>query len=265
MDRPTKPLKRARLLHAFKTGFSAAYDSIGFVIAVSLVCFVVVMLISLAAVSIVQANDRLFAAAVSVGVVLSSVCVWMVLLGAVFYATAKARHGSADIGEAVGAMRGYAAIALRLYFVNLLVWIVLLGDLVFFLRLASTGGNLLYAIIGVVFGYMGLLWAMMTMYHLPLVAAYERPASEIRVWAVVRDSFVLLGGSPGFTAWVFLAIIALACLCALPALVGTALVFPGTAAFLAVFALHELFIRFGIVKEEDGTVEDKPWKLPDGE
>jgi hypothetical protein len=188
-----------------------------------------------------------------------------VLVGAVFYATAKARHRSADVGDAVRAIRDYAGTALRLYGLGLLVWIVLLGDLFFFLRLASAGGGLAYAVIGILFGYLALMWAMMTVYHLPLIAAYERPASEIRLWSVVRDSFVLLGGSPGFTACVFLVIIALACLCAIPALVGTALIFPGTAAFLAVFALHELFIRFGIVKEDDETVEDKPWKLPDGE
>jgi len=208
--------------------------------------------------------DDAFTVPVTVAaVVFSSLSNWMALTGAVFYATAKANHRSADSGDAVDAIRSYAGLALRLYCLDMLIFVVLLGDTYFFVRTALEHNSLLYAAVGIVFGYLALMWSMMMMYHLPLMAAYQRPASEIRVLAVWRDSFVLLGGSPRFTVGLFLVIIALACLCAVPMLVGTALIFPGTAAFLAVFGLRELFIRFGIVQDDAQEVEDKPWKLPD--
>jgi hypothetical protein len=163
-----------------------------------------------------------------------------------------------DTWEGIGKLFGPA---IALFFADLVITAVLFGDAAFFLIAFKSRGGVLLAGLGILFGYLSLVWMMMALYHLPVLVAQLEMESGPRVKVVLRKSLLLAMGNPGFTLGFFVVMIAFTALCALPALLGFAILLPGAAAFLLTSALRELFIKYGVVEEQAEDVEEKPWKL----
>jgi len=163
-----------------------------------------------------------------------------------------------DTWEGIGRLIGPA---LAVFAADLIITAVLLGDAAFFLIAFRARGGAVLSGLGILFSYLSLMWLMMVMYHAPLLVAQLEMESGPGVKVVLRKSLLLAMGNPGFTLGFFVVIIAFAAICALPAMLGIAILFPGAAAFLLTSALRELFIKYGVVEEEPEVVEDQPWRL----
>ena len=250
----TPPRARASLTSALRTGFRAVYDNLGYVVLVTFVVFLVTVALLAAAVWIVNAMKPGMG-----GVVLFLPGVFAAYLGAVgafCHANRSVYHEGPSLADTWTGIKTLFRPALGLFVLDLAITALLAGDTIFFLTVKS---NPAFPLLGIACGYLTLAWLMMTMYHLPLLAAQLSMESGPRPFVVVRKSFLLMMDNPGFTVGLFLAIIALAVICAVPALVGTAVFYLGAAAFILTHALRELFVRYGIIEEEPEIVEDKGW------
>jgi len=241
-------------MRALSKGFRAAYDSLGYVVFVTFLSFVTSLGLCGAAVAVLRATKAgmwgilYFAPALAVA--------WLAAVGVFYYANRSVYHQYPSPADTWVGIRTLLVPALKLLIVDLVVTTILCGDAVFFLR---AKGSSLFPVLGVACGYGLFVWLMMLIYHLPLLVAQLGMESGPRPLVIVRKSFLLLADNPGFTVGLFLAIIALAVACVVPAFVGMALVYLGGAAFVLTHALRELFIRYGIVEEEPEVVQDGGW------
>lgn len=291
MEQEQITLRPARIGAALGRGFRGAYEHLGFVVVASFVSFLVVS----AGLSLGMTLART-AGVGGVGqfvfVLPALVLGWLCAVGVFYYAYRSVFHGRVQISDAWCGIRKLLGPALALFAIDLLITAVILGDFAFFRstlagvanqlagleKLKAASGlsaaqeaqlhslgrtHILLLAVTIVFGYLSAAWGAIAMYHLPLLAAQSEMESGPRPGVVLRKSVLLAGGSPGFTVVVFLVIIAFAALCALPKLIGVAILFLGAAAFLITHALRELFIRYGVIEEEPEVIEDKPWRLPD--
>ncbi|MCE5200385.1 MAG: hypothetical protein ABFD54_10760 [Armatimonadota bacterium] len=243
--------RRVNLLKSLGRGFKCAYDHLGYVVFVTLASFVLTAMV-LSLTMVVKGKTVPFAATVFVAVLVS----WMCAVGAFYYANRAVYYEHPGILDTLTGIRVLALPALKLFLIDILVLAVLVCDAVFFLGLAISNKSLLFAMPGVLFGYGALIWMMMAMYHLPLLPAQLDMDSGTGPWVIIKKSFLLMAGSPGFTVGLFLVIIAFAVICALPVLIGTAIIFMGAAAFVLTHALRELFIKYGVVEEEPEVIDD---------
>lgn len=252
-------VRPARLGRALKKGFRAAYDHLGYVVLVSLVSVLgTAVPISLGWTVTVELGLDVLGA---LFLVLGALFCWLCAVGLFHYADKAVynEHPSlADTWRGIGRLIGPA---LALFVIDLVVMAVLLGDAAFFLSIKSKAVGIVVAVVCL---YLATAWALAALYHLPLLSAQLRMESGPRPFVIIRKSFLLALGSPGFTLGLAFAIITLAVLCALPAGVGTAMLFPGTAAFLLTHGLRELFVRYGVVEEEPEVIEDKGWPKGQG-
>lgn len=254
------PRKPASLNKALRLGFRATYDSLGYVVAASFATFLTGAIV-LTIMGLLSARvKQLHAGEMFLGLVALPV-VWLCAVGIFYYARKVVYHEQPAPADTWEGIRRLAVPALALFVVDLLVTTLLLGDLTFFWLAFRSKGTVVFAALGIISAYIALMWLLMSVYHLPLLIAQLEMESGPRVRVIMRKSFLLAADNPGFTVGLFVAIIAFAILCALPAMVGMAVLFPGAAAFLLTFSLRELFIRYGVVEEEPEIVEDKPWKL----
>lgn len=258
MSEEKTTLPPARLGKALGQGFRAAYDSLGYVVAASfgtfLICACLLTLAGLSARHIKGPAGMLL-------IVPAMLAAWLCEVGILYFARKSLYEGHAmlsDTWEGIGKLLGPA---IALFAADLAITAVLLGDAYFFLLAFRASGGAGLAALGVFFAYLSLVWVMMGLYHLPVLVAQLEMESGPRVKVVLYKSLLLAMGNPGFTLGFFVAIIAFAALCALPGLLGMAILFPGAAAFLLTSALRELFIKYGVVEAEPDTVEDKPWRL----
>jgi len=256
-------VRPASLGRALKRGFRGAYDSLGYVIFTTFAAFLCTTAVFSGAVLIVRAMKHapgmgafvLFLPAVLVG--------YLCAVGVFYYAGKAAKHEHPVLADTLKGIRALLGSALKLFAVDLGVSIILLGDLVFFLSLFGSRGGTVPAGLAVLSGYLALMWFMMCMYHLPLLIAQVDMESGPRAMVVIKKAFLLMAGNPGFTVGLFVVIIAFAVLCAIPALIGMAILFLGFAAFILTSALQELFIKYGVVEDEPDIIEEKPWSLPE--
>ena len=245
----------ARLNKALRLGFRAAYDSLGYVVGASFAAFV----ISALALTLMAWIARRTDAPGLIGLLLAlpvMLIAWLSAVGIFYYARKSIYHEHPSIGDTWEGIKRLAAPALALFVIDLLLSVIVLGDLAFFALAFRAKGGIAFAALAVVSAYVSLMWLMMSLYHLPLLT------QGTRVKAVLTKSFLLAADNPGFTAGLFVVIIAFAVLCALPAAIGLVLLFIGAVAFVLTHALRELFIKYGVVEDESEEVDDKPWRLP---
>jgi hypothetical protein len=247
-------VRPARLGRALKKGFEAAYEHLGFVALVSFVS-------AIGAAGLMglgwMVGGALHPSMLRVVMLLPGLLFyWLCAVGVFYYANKAVYHEQPTLGDVWRGIVKLSGPAVWLFAINLVVMVVLLGDAVFFVSLKAKG---LGIVVGVVCLYLAAAWAVAAIYHLPLLPAQLKMESGPRPAVIIRKSFLLALGSPGFTVGLAFAIITLAVLCALPAGLGTAILFSGAAAFLLTHGLRELFVRYGVVEEEPEVVEDEGW------
>lgn len=256
MSENQSPRGRASLGRALKSGFRAAYESLGYVVGASFATLVITAIVP-AMMGLISAH----AAGMLLGLPALPVA-WLCAVGVFYYAKKVVYHerpAPADTWEGIRRLLGPA---IALFVVDLIISTVLFGDVVFFALAFKAKGGALLAGLTMVCAYLALMWMLMGIYHLPLLVAQLEMESGPGVKVILRKSFLLMADNPGFTVGLFIAIIAFTVLCALSA-VGMALLFTGTAAFLLTCSLRELFVKYGIVEQEPEVIEDKPWRLRD--
>jgi hypothetical protein len=252
--------RQASLGKALGRGLRAAYDALGFVVAASFGTFVVGAVV-LVMMGLLAAHVRGVRAAGMLLGLAALPAVWLCAVGIFYYAKMALAHEHPALVDTWHGIRRLFWPAIALFVVDSAASAVLVGDVVFFGLAFRARGGVALAAFGVVCAYIGLMWLIMSLYHLPLLVAQLEMESGLRVGVILRKSFLLAADNPGFTVGLFVVIIAFAVICALPAMLGMALVFPGLAAFLLTSSLRELFVKYGVIEEEPETVEDKPWKL----
>ena len=253
-DEKDRQPPRPSLARALRKGFRAAYDNLGYVVFATFAVFLVT--------SAFCATGAALAREAQLGVggivlYLPAVCAaWISAAGVFYHVDKSVYHEYPSLVDTWTGIKTLAWPAAKLFVLDLAVTTLLLGDAVFFL----TGRrNPAFAIFGVACGYAALVWMMTATYHLPLLVAQLRMESGPRPFVVVRKSCLLTLDNPGFTVGLFVVIIALAILCAVPAFIGAAVFYLGAAAFVLTHALRELFVKYGIVEEEPEVIEDDGW------
>lgn len=247
--------RRASLGRALRKGLREAYDRLGFVIAASFAAFAGTAGVAALGVRIIDATQP----GMYIGAALllpAAFFYFLCMVGTVYFADKAVYHERPSPADTWAGVKALLAPAAEIFAIDVLVTGILLGDAVFFLSLKSSGLGLIMAVVCV---YGAGLWTAAGVYHLPLLPAQLRMESGPRPTVIIKKAFLLALGSPGFTLGLFVAIIAFAVLCAIPAGLGMATLFPGAAAFLLTHGLRELFVRYGIVEEEPETAEDPGW------
>ena len=254
--------KPVSLNKALKLGFVAAYDSLGYVVGASFAVFLASALVFTLMALIARATGipGLLGLLFTVPGMLMA---WLGAVGVFYYVKKTIYHENPTVSDTWHGIKLLAGPAIALFVVDLLISTVVLGDLAFFALAFKTRGGIGPAVLAIISAYVALMWLMMSLYHLPLMVAQLEMESGPRVIVILKKSFLITADNPGFTAGLFVVIIALTILCVLPALLGIALIFIGAAAFLLTSALRELFIKYDMVKEEPEIIEDKPWRMPE--
>lgn len=259
-DQETKRLP-ASLNRALKQGFRGAYDSLGYVVGASFAVFltsaVVFAFVMRAALSVVSG-------AVGLLFMLPILFVgWIGTVGIFYYVKNAIFHENPVPLDTLAGIRKLLRPAIALFVADLLITTLLIGNVVFFALAFRANGGVLIAALGIVSAYIGLMWLLMGMYHLPVMMLQMDMEAEPTLRKVIYKSFLLAADNPAFTVGLFVVIIAFTMLCALPGMLGVALLLPGTVAFLLIYSLRELYIKYGIIEPEPEVIEDKPWTLND--
>ncbi|MGQ9455124.1 MAG: hypothetical protein ACUVRS_09420 [Armatimonadota bacterium] len=250
--------RRADLAKALRRGFGAAYENMGYVVFVSFLSFSLAVLCAWV-LGRIASLIRLGLTEI-VLVIPGGMVIWLVSVGVFHYAKKVVYYEYPGLVDTITGVGVLFSPAVRLFAIDLLVTMLLVGDTVaLFLR----RGSVVWQLTGIVCGYLSVIWLMSCMYHLPLLVKQLEMESGPRPVVVLRKSFLLMADNPGFTVGLFVVIIALAVVCALPGFVGMALFYPGGTAFIITHALRELFIKYGIVEEEPEVVEDRGWPQTD--
>ncbi len=260
-DRGTS--RRARLPRALRRGLRDAYDHLGYVVVVTFIAFLCTVLLSGAAGLLWKSAGGSLGIVGAVLLLPAALGAYLCAVGVFYYANKAVffEHPSAaDTWKGIRLLLGPAT---ALFAVDFLIGVVVVGDTLFFGRMFGESRNPVCAVIGILCFYVTLAWLMMALYHLPLLAAQLKMESGTKPGVILRKSYLLAADNPGFTACLFIVIIALAVLCVLPGLIGMAVLFLGAAAFLLTHALRELFIKYEMIEDEPETVEDSGWALPD--
>lgn len=246
---------------AMRRGFRALYDNLGYVVFASFLTFLVTAALSSAAVAVARAAGLGMA-----GLMLllpAVLAAYLLAVGVFYYANKVVFHEHPVLADTWAGIRALMGPALKLFVADLAITAVLVGDTAFFLSAYAGSRSHLFGVLGIVSGYLTLVWLMMAMYHLPLLVAQMKMESGPGTLVIYRKSYLLLADNPVFTLGAFLVIIAFAVLCALPALIGTAMLSLGGASFLLTHVLRELFVKYEIAEEEPEVVSEDRWSLPE--
>ncbi len=207
------PSRPASLGLALRRGFGATYDQLGYVVFASFASFVLFSALTGAAFASVRMLGRAGGIA-KVGLFFPAIiALWLFAAGVYYYANKSVYHEYPNLVDTWIGIKTLLVPALKLLVLNLMVTVLILGDALFFLNVKR---SLISQVVGVVCGYIAVVWLMMIMYHLPLLVAQLSMESGPRPLIVVRKSFLLMADNPGFTLGLFLVIIALAVICAVP-------------------------------------------------
>jgi len=254
-DERTRP-RPASLGRALSRGFRAAYDHLGYVVFATFLAFVAVAALFSLAARLVKVMGPTWGMTKVILFIPAALAAWLAAVGMAHFANKVAYHEYPVLGDTWSGIRSLLGHAIALFALDLLVMAVLLGDAAFFF---SARGNTVFLALGILSGYILFVWLAMCMYHLPLLPAQAKMESGPRPLVIVRKSFLLAADNPGFTVGLFLAIIALAVVCAVPGFVGMAAFYLGATTFVLTHALRELFIKYGITEDEPEVVEDRGW------
>lgn len=117
-----------------------------------------------------------------------------------------------------------------------------------------TRGNMVVKGLGMLFLYAMLVWLMSALYHFPILVE-QRPG----ILKLLKRGFLITLDNPGFTAFVFFAIILLTCFSA-GILLGLPLLYMGLASVIQTRALRALFVKYELLPpEKEPTPDDDPW------
>lgn len=257
MNDPEITKTTPKLNQALKMGFRAAYDSLGYVVFSSFALFFVCSVLFAAVLLVSRVAGTFGLLLVVPGLFVG----WMGMVGIFYYVRKVIYHQRPTPADTLIGMRVLLGPALALFVVDIIAGVLLVGDVVFFALAFQSKGGVVYAALAILFAYMGLMWLLMGLYHAPLLVDQLEHDSGPRLKKILYKSFLLTADNPAFTVGLFVVIIALTILCAMPALMGVALLLPAVAAFLLTFSLRELYIKYGIVEPEPEVIEDKPWTL----
>jgi hypothetical protein len=260
MDDKETPRQPVRLGRVIAKGFRNAYDHLGFVVLVSFAFFVLISAESLCVGAVARASDALVVRLLVM--IPAALLAWLYTTGVYYYVKKSVFDEHPVLADMWIGVRRLAIPAVGLFAVDLVLTGIVFADTVFFIAVFAAKPNIVIAILGALCGYIALMWLMMAMYHLPVMVAQLDMPSGPRVVVVLRKSFLIVADNPAFTVGLFLVIIAFTIVCAVPALVGTALLCLGATAFVLTSALRELFTKYGLVEDEPEIVEERPWKLP---
>lgn len=251
-----------RFGRTLKYGLRAAWDSLGFVCAISLTVFTIAMLPATAVIEALHAG--------SVVVLVGAVLVWLMSVPPLFGGACYLVHRILSLDEPSylhlwqGAMKMWGKSVL-LGMTQAFVLGVLWANMLFYLHL----GTPLFIVLAVTVFYLLLFWGMNCLYHWPLLVAGEvgiltrQDGGRSGLWAVFRNGFLLTFSSPGFTFCLLLVIMALGTLLFLSG-VGAALLLTGLFAFLITQAVRDQLVRFGVLPpppDPDEPVPDEAWTL----
>lgn len=185
---------------------------------------------------------------------------WLCSVGVYDYAYKGMTHEHPVVMDAMTAIRDLMRPALLLFVTDLFITLVVISDLVYCWMLAMSKGGLALTALAVFCFYLLIIWTMMTLYHLPLLVDGGKEAT---VAGILKRAFILTFGNPVFTLMLFLAIIAFALICALPAFAGWVALLVGGCAFFCCSAVKELFISYGLTPDDPTEPEDKGWRVPE--
>ncbi|MGI6296661.1 MAG: hypothetical protein ACOX3G_11295 [Armatimonadota bacterium] len=250
----------ASLNRALKQGFRGAYDSLGYVIGASFTVFLASAAVFALMRFALQLANGIFGLLFFIPVLFVG---WIGAVGIFYYVKKVIFHENPSASDTLTGIRSLFWPATMLFVVDVIVTAVLTGNIIFFALAFRANGGVLIAALGIVSAYIGLMWLLLSMYHLPVMMLQSEMESEPTLRKIIYKSFLLAADNPAFTVGLFVVIIAFTLLCSLPAMLGVALLLPGTVAFLLIYSLRELYIKYGIIEPEPEVIEDKPWTLDD--
>ncbi|NLN75284.1 MAG: hypothetical protein GX139_03105 [Armatimonadetes bacterium] len=260
MDDQQTQQPSASLNRALKLGFKGAYDSLGYVAGASFMVF----LATAAVFGIMRLVLPLLPSAFGVLLIIPVLFVaWIGTVGVFYYVKKSVFHEHPAPHDTLEGIKRLAVPAVLMFVADLLISTLLIGDVAFFVLAFRSKGGIALAALSMLSAYIGLMWMLMCLYHLPVMMMQLEMESAPTPKKIIYKSFLLAADNPAFTVGLFVVIIAFATLCALPAMLGMALLFPGTAAFVLTYSLRELYIKYDVVEPESEVVEDKPWTLGD--
>ncbi|MCX6345105.1 MAG: hypothetical protein NT018_08520 [Armatimonadetes bacterium] len=250
--------RKISLARALKNGFLSAYDHLGYVVCASLICSA----LSLAVYGLTVMSTGFLHGASRLLVFIPALLVAFICAAGVFYYANMAAFEKrpAVIDTLMGA-RKLLVPAIELFFVDGFITAVLLVSSAFFVSRMGTGS--LYLAAALLSAYLLLIWLIVAMYHLPLLAAQLDMESGPKPLVIMRKSFLLTIDNLCFTVCLFVVIIAIVMLCALPRFIGILAIFLGVISFVLNHALKELFKKYGILQPEAEPVKDEAWRLPE--
>ncbi len=250
--------RKVSLARALKNGFLSAYDHLGYVVFASLICSAV----SLAVYSLMVIVAGSLQGASRLIILAPVLLVAYIWAGGVFYyANMAVFEKRPAVIDTLRGARKLVVPAIELFLMDGFITAVLLMSAMFFVARMGMGSP--YLATALLSMYLLLIWLILTIYHLPLLAAQLDMESGPKPLVIMRKSFLLTIDNIGFTVGLFVVIIAIVLLCALPGFIGTLAIFLGVISFVLTHALKELFKKYGIVETEAEPVKDDQWRLPE--
>lgn len=261
-DQTSPPLPPLRFGRTLKYGLRTAWDSLGFVCAISLTLFAVAILPAAAAVEALSVER--------VPILIAAILVWLAVVPPLFAGACYLVHRilACDEPSYLHLWRGALSMwgkSVALGATQALVLGVLWVNMLFYLRL----GTFPFILLAVTVFYLLLFWGMNCLYHWPLLVAGEagvlirEDGGRPGLWAIFRNGFLLAFSSPGFTFCLLLVIMGLSALLFLSG-VGAALLLTGLLAFLITQATRDQLVRFGVLPpppDLDEPAPDEAWTL----
>lgn len=260
-DQQQIELRPASLGRALKKGLSDAWDHLGLVIAASL-AWSIAILIPMAIGWEVQGKlHDTWPWAIVCGI-LGGVLISTPLLAGVFkMAYNTVYHEDPALNDILDGARELLTAGYSVIGINILVIVVLLTNAAFFFGIfGPLKENIGFYLIGALFLYLFVLWRMMSLYHLPALAAQKPLKQRPGAIAAIKKSFILTMHNPVFTIELFAITIGISVLC-IVSMVGMLILYMGVISIILTHALRELFARYGIVEEPQESPEKSDGKL----
>lgn len=250
---------RANFFRALKKGFRSAYDHLGYVIFTNLAAFASTsLLIGLASYLIRNIHAYVFGIIVLfLAVIIYST--WA--LGIFYYANKEVFFEHPAVIDTWNGIKLLFKPAIKLLAVDIVITIILVGDFIFFVSMCRHSH--LLVVLAIIFGYLTIVWLSVLMYHLPVLIAQTKMESGVGVKIVIKKSFLLMLDNIGFTFGFLIVNIIFALLCIIPGLIGIALLYLSSSAFILNCALRELYVKYEIIEDNSEGVAEDSWELPE--
>jgi len=250
MSQPEQPIQyRPGLKKSLKRGFQDAYDRLGGVLGVSLLCFVAFFLpfsLGYQATGVWKGT----AGAVSLGLLVGLLIAAPTIAGTYVWARNVASYNDPSLMDLAEGFRKWLLKSWKLAFADLLITLIVLVNLVFYLRFPA----LPVKVVGIIWGYGACFWALSLIYHFPIMV--EQDAGILKVWK--RSALLTLDNLP-FTMVIFFVIIFITTIL-VATVFGWVVLGMGTISLLQTHALRELFRKYGLIEPEPELPAVDNWK-----